>query len=109
MGVALRRAGVQDRQLGGCSTFSVHPSSDMHFINASQLANSLAHVSMPGLGTVEKITVPEAVRAHWRRLLPGLLETHDGQRGADGRPHRRVERLPLLGEVAARMVLLARL
>jgi hypothetical protein len=35
MGVALRRAGVQERQFGGCSTCSVHPSSDMHFINAS--------------------------------------------------------------------------
>ena len=58
MGVALRRTGVQERQLGGCSTCSVHPSSDMHFINASQLANSLAHASIPASGRSRRSPAP---------------------------------------------------
>jgi hypothetical protein len=35
----------------------------MHFINANQLANALAHASIPGIGTVEKITGTET--AHY--------------------------------------------
>jgi hypothetical protein len=63
LGVALRRAGVTDGQIGGCASCSVHPRSDMHFINANQLANALAHASIPGIGTVEKITGTET--AHY--------------------------------------------
>ena len=69
MGVALRRAGVEERQLGGCSTCSVHPSADMDFINATQLANSLAHASIPGVAAVEKITGTET--AHYYPKLFG--------------------------------------
>lgn len=41
MGIALRRAGVQPSQLGGCTHCAVHPREDMHFINASQLGNAI--------------------------------------------------------------------
>ena len=60
LGIALRRAGVTDGQIGGCAACAVHPRSEMHFINASQLANALAHANIPGIGTVEKITGTEA-------------------------------------------------
>jgi hypothetical protein len=56
LGVALRRAGVKDGQLGGCAHCSVHPRSEMHFINASQLAHAISGASLPGVGAVEKIT-----------------------------------------------------
>ncbi len=69
MGVALRRAGVADGQIGGCASCAVHPRSDMHFINASQLANALAHAGIPGISPVERITGTEA--AHYYPQLFG--------------------------------------
>ena len=69
LGVALRRAGVTDSQIGGCAACAVHPRSDMHFINASQLANALTHANIPGIGPVEKITGTEA--AHYYPKLFG--------------------------------------
>ena len=69
LGVALRRAGVTDGQIGGCAACAVHPRSDMHFINASQLANALTHANIPGIGPVEKITGTEA--AHYYPKLFG--------------------------------------
>jgi len=52
LGVALRRAGVSDGQIGGCASCAVHPRTDMHFINASQLANALTHAKPLRNGTV---------------------------------------------------------
>jgi hypothetical protein len=69
LGVALRRAGVSDGQIGGCASCAVHPRGEMHFINASQLANALTHSSIPGIGAVEKITGTEA--AHYYPKLFG--------------------------------------
>jgi hypothetical protein len=69
LGVALRRAGVTDGQIGGCASCAVHPRTEMHFINASQLANALTHANIPGIGPVEKITGTEA--AHYYPKLFG--------------------------------------
>ena len=60
MGVALRRAGVQPAQLGGCPHCAVHPREDMHFINASQLAAAIAGARIEGLGPIEKISGTDA-------------------------------------------------
>ena len=88
----------------------------MHFINANQLANALAHASIPGIGPVERITGTEA--AHYYPKLfgrTGIIYFQDywkrtvRQRPRHRRPHRRLERLPLVGQMAARVVLLARL
>src|SRR3954471_4679006 len=63
MGVALRRAGVQDSQLPGCPYCSVHPRAEMHFVNATQLASAIASANLPGVGPVERITGTET--AHY--------------------------------------------
>lgn len=55
MGVALRRAGVEDGQMGRVTHCYHHPRSDMHYINASQLANAINAAKIPGLGPREII------------------------------------------------------
>jgi hypothetical protein len=60
MGVALRRAGVTQGQMGGCAHCAVHPREEMHFINASQLANAIARGNLPGVGPIEKYKGAEA-------------------------------------------------
>jgi hypothetical protein len=60
LGVALKRAGVRPEQLPGCAHCVVHPRQEMHFINANQLANSIARASIPGLGGVERIKGTDA-------------------------------------------------
>ena len=60
MGVALRRAGVQPSQLSGISHCSVHPRDEMHFINASQLANGIARAKIDGIGPTEKFIGADA-------------------------------------------------
>ncbi|MGE0023128.1 MAG: T6SS effector amidase Tae4 family protein, partial [Hyphomicrobium sp.] len=60
MGVALRRAGVQPSQLSGISHCSVHPRTEMHFINANQLANGIARASIAGIGPTEKFVGADA-------------------------------------------------
>lgn len=62
MGVALRRAGVQPSQLSGCAHCVVHPRADMHFINASALANAILRAKIDGLGPVEKIAGADAAQ-----------------------------------------------
>jgi hypothetical protein len=62
LGVALRRAGVSDGQIGGCASCAVHPRTDMHFINASQLANAIARANIPGLGKQEKFIGADAAQ-----------------------------------------------
>jgi hypothetical protein len=59
MGVALRRAGVTPNQIGSCTTCSVHPVSDMHYIRATELAGRIASASIPGVGPIEKFAGPE--------------------------------------------------
>lgn len=61
MGVALRRAGVQPSQVGGCTTCGVHPHEDMHFINASQLGGSISS-RIPGVGPLERFAGNDAAR-----------------------------------------------
>lgn len=56
MGVALKRAGVQPSQIAGCAHCTVHTREEMHFINASALAQALLRAKIDGLGPVEKIT-----------------------------------------------------
>jgi hypothetical protein len=60
MGVALRRAGVQPSQIGGCSTCVVHPREDMHTINANQLASTLAGARIEGMGPRERFAGADA-------------------------------------------------
>ena len=60
MGVTLKRGGVLAQQIPGCAHCSVHPREEMHFINASQLANGIARASLPGVGGLEKITGADA-------------------------------------------------
>lgn len=60
LGVALKRAGIRPEQLPGCAHCAVHPREEMHFINANQLANSIARASIPGLGGVERIKGTDA-------------------------------------------------
>ena len=60
MGVALRRAGVQPSQVGGCTTCGVHPREEMHTINANQLANVLARARIDGMGPIERFSGPGA-------------------------------------------------
>ena len=55
MSVALRRAGVTANQLPGVATCSHHPREQMHFINASQLANAIARANLQGVGPIQKI------------------------------------------------------
>jgi hypothetical protein len=62
MGVALRRAGVQPSQIGSCSHCSVHRREEMHFINASQLANAIARANIAGIGPVEKFAGADAAQ-----------------------------------------------
>jgi hypothetical protein len=88
MGVALRRTGVQDSQLPGCPYCSVHPRSEMHFVNATQLASAIAGANLPGVGPVERITGTET--AHYYPKLFGRTgivyfqdEAHLRQRAAN--------------------------
>ncbi len=49
MSVALRRAGVRPEQMSGCAACGAHPRSDMHFINATQVANAIRSGNLPGV------------------------------------------------------------
>lgn len=69
MSTALRRSGVTAAQLPGCAHCAVHPREEMHFVNANQLANTLAKVKLAGFGQLEKITGTEA--AHFYPKLFG--------------------------------------
>ncbi|MGQ0674264.1 MAG: type VI secretion system amidase effector protein Tae4 [Hyphomicrobium sp.] len=60
VGVALRRAGVQPSQISGCAHCSVHAREEMHFINASALAQALLRSKIEGIGPVEKISGADA-------------------------------------------------
>lgn len=62
MGVALKRAGVTANQLSGCAHCAVHPREEMHFINATQLANTIARANLPGVGLREIISGPDAAK-----------------------------------------------
>ncbi len=92
MGVALHRAGVAASQLPGCSHCAVHAREEMHFINANQLANTIARANLPGFGTLEKITGTDAsefypklfgrtgvmyVQDYWRRTSDSRRPTGD--------------------------------
>lgn len=62
MSVALRRAGVSAAQLSGVTSCGHHPREDMHFINASQLANAIAGANLPGVGKIVKISGEDAAK-----------------------------------------------
>lgn len=116
MGVSLRRAGVQPSQLSGITHCAVHPRSDMHFINASQLANGIARAGISGVGPTEKYTAADAAQFYPKIFgRTGIIYIQDYWRRSHqfrsphGRPHRRLERIPLLGEMADGVVLVARL
>lgn len=54
LGVALKNAGVQPDEITGVATCSAHPRSEMHYINASALAQGLQRAQIHGLGRFEK-------------------------------------------------------
>ena len=90
MGVALKRSGVTPGQLSGCSHCVVHPREEMHFINATQVANAIARANLPGVGPLEKITGTDAA-AFYPKLFgrTGIMFIQDyWRRGSDapGRP-----------------------
>jgi hypothetical protein len=62
MGVAMRRAGVLPGQITNCAHCAVHGREEMHFINASQLANAINRASIPGVGAREIITGTETAQ-----------------------------------------------
>ncbi len=89
MGVALRRAGVQPSQISGCSDCAVHPRDEMHFINASQLANAIARSSIAGIGPVEKFKGGDAAEFYLKIFgRTGIIYIQDyWRRSTDqGRP-----------------------
>lgn len=62
LGVALKRAGVTADMLPGLQHCAVHGRDEMHFINATQFANTLARASIPGLGKLEKYSGTDAAQ-----------------------------------------------
>ncbi len=62
MGVSLKRAGVLPGQISGCAHCSVHPRDEMHFINATQLANAISRANIAGVRPVERITGTDAAQ-----------------------------------------------
>lgn len=78
LGVSLRRAGVSPDKITGCAICGAHPKSEMHFINASQLAGALARANIEGLGRVEKITGKETAD-FYRKLYgrKGIIHIRD--------------------------------
>ena len=53
---------VEDLFRGSLDSCSVHPREEMHFINASQLANAIARANIPGLGKQEKFIGADAAQ-----------------------------------------------
>jgi hypothetical protein len=85
MGVALKRAGVQPAQITGCATCAVHQREEMHFINASALAQALLRASIAGVGPVEKHSGAD-VAAFYPKLIgrTGMIFIQDyWHRGTD--------------------------
>ncbi len=66
MGIALRRAGVQPAEISNCSHCQVHPREDMHFINASQLANAIDKAKIAGIGPRERYVGTDAAEFYPR-------------------------------------------
>ncbi len=62
MSVALRRAGVTASQLGGIAACGAHPRDEMHFINATQVANAINSANLPGFGPREVISGEDAAK-----------------------------------------------
>ncbi|KUO57197.1 MAG: hypothetical protein APF80_04225 [Alphaproteobacteria bacterium BRH_c36] len=62
MSVALRRAGVSADQLGSIASCGAHPREEMHYINASQLANAIDRAKIPGFLPVQKISGEEVAK-----------------------------------------------
>ena len=90
VGVALKRAGVPPLQ-GPLTTCGVHAPFEMHYINASQLANALLRTPIEGIGKVERIVGHDATKDFYPRLFgrTGLIYIQDyWQRTIDqpGRP-----------------------
>lgn len=56
MSVALRRAGVTASQMGGIATCGAHDREEMHYINASQLANAINSANLPGFAPRQVIS-----------------------------------------------------
>jgi hypothetical protein len=90
MGICLRRAGVRPEQISGAALCSVHTREDMHFINASQLANAINRANLPGVGPREILRGTEP-SVYYNRLFgrTGIIFIKDyWQRSSDaaGRP-----------------------
>jgi len=69
MGKTLKDAGVPPGVIRGAATCGVHPSDDMHFIRAQELANALGRANVPWLGNTEKLKGEDP--AKFTRILFG--------------------------------------
>jgi hypothetical protein len=68
MGIALRRVGISITELGSITTCGVHPPSDMHIVNAADLAAALRRVRLPGFAPVEVVSGDE-VREFYSKIV----------------------------------------
>lgn len=62
MGVALKRGGVLHTQVRGGQTCLAHPVDEMHFINATILANGIASANLAGFGPKEVYPAADVAR-----------------------------------------------
>jgi hypothetical protein len=67
LSIALKRAGA--KPISGLATCGAHPPEEMHYVNATQVANALARGAVEGLAPVQKLTGTEP--AHFYPLLFG--------------------------------------
>lgn len=87
MGIAMRRAGISP--LGGVTVCGAHPATDMHYINAQQLASAISGANIPGFGPKEVYPGPEYykslfghtgvmfIKDYWKRGSDGSTPTGD--------------------------------
>ena len=66
LGIALHRAGISINDLGKIATCGVHPPSEMHILDAKELANVLARAELPGFGKVEVIAGDDVAKFYPR-------------------------------------------
>jgi len=86
MGVALRNGGVTAEQLRGVTTCGAHPAGQMHFINATQLANAISGANLPGFGPREIYKGPEYYHNLFGRTGVMFIKDYWSRHGETGAP-----------------------
>lgn len=62
MSIALKRAGVTHDQIGRIATCGAHPAEEMHYINATALANAIDRANLPGFAKKQVISGEQAAQ-----------------------------------------------